>query len=122
MFGLFAAAALAASIVAPPAAGQDMAPRRGTRAIPTDAAKPTVRQPRVSRESLAIVACTARAAKQGQASFQDMRLVGRLTYLVTGTIVAPRGPRPRGSAAAWTFACTVRGGGEILAFKAKPAR
>lgn len=93
-----------------PGAGQAAGFQRHTPQVATDGVKPRPdRQGRVSKESLSIAACRARAARQGEATFKEMRLTGRSTYLVTGTIARRRGHL--------TYRCTVRGEGEILSFK-----
>jgi hypothetical protein len=92
--------------------------------IATDGVKPGVRQGRVSKESLSIAACRTRAARHGEATYKELRLAGRQTFLVTGTIIPSREERRRSSnraASRWTFSCTVRGEGEIVAFKTEPA-
>lgn len=117
MFALIAMAWVFA--VSPAAAGQASGFQRHTPAVATDGVKPGGRQGRVSRESLSIAACRARAAREGEASFKDMRLVGRYTYLVTGSI-APRRKAADRRGRARSYSCTVRGEGEILAFKIGP--
>lgn len=123
MFVIFATGislGLAVATDASPAAGFQRTPPT----IATDGVKPGGRQGRVSKESLSIAACRTRAARHGEASYKELRLAGRQTFLVTGTIVPSREQRRRSTnraASRWTFSCTVRGEGEILAFKTEPA-
>ena len=120
---MFEALAIAATLssLAAPAGGQAAGFRRDTPQVATDGVKPVGRQGRVSKESLSIAACRTRAARLGEATFKQLRLVDRTTYLVTGTIV--QGPDRRRARSVSTYRCTVRGEGEILAFKvAAPAR
>lgn len=111
---------LAVAADARPAVGFQRTPP----SIATDGVKPGSRQGRVSKESLSIVACRTRAARHGEATYKELRLAGRQTFLVTGTIVPSREERRRSSdraAGRWTFSCTVRGEGEIVAFRTEPA-
>ncbi|TFI57410.1 hypothetical protein E2493_15130 [Sphingomonas parva] len=86
--------------------------RRDTPAVAPQGGKGGQGMGRISKESVAIAACRARAATLGAATFGDLRLAGYRTYLITGTIVPPRG---RGRTL--SYRCTVRGAGEILDFK-----
>ena len=117
MFERITSAGIALLLAASPAVGQTAGFQRQTPAVATDSVKPVGRQGRVSRESLSIAACKARAARDGAATFKEMRLLGRHTFLVTGTIMPAR--RTSGQR---IYSCTVRGEGEILAFKTSPAR
>lgn len=114
------------SFAAAPAERQAAGFQRGTPQVATDGVKPVGRQGRVSRESLSIAACRARAARHGEARFKELRLAGRHTYLVTGTVLPNRSERrlhsDRRGHGPWTFSCTVRGEGEIVAFKVGPPR
>lgn len=104
------AAGVSLSLALSPGAGQAAGFQRQTPHVVTDGVKPRPgRQGRVSKESLSIAACRARASRQGQATFKEMRLAGPSTYLVIGTIARRRGHL--------TYRCTVRGEGEILSFK-----
>lgn len=122
MFEAFATAFILSSFPAPSAEGQAAGFRRGTPQVATESAKPVGRQGRVSRESLAIAACRARAARHGEATYKELRLAGYRTFLITGTIAPNRDAQRRRGRGPWSFSCKVRGEGEILDFQAGPAR
>lgn len=115
-------AAILTALAATPTGGQAAGFRRDTPQVATDSVKPVGRQGRVSRESLAIAACRTRAARHGAATYKELRLAGRHTYLITGTIAPSRAEQRRRGHGPWTFSCKVRGEGEILGFEAGPAR
>lgn len=107
---LMMTAGVSLALAVAPGASEAAGFQRQTPHVATDGVKPRPgRQGRVSKESLSIAACRARAARHGEATFKDMRLAGRGTYLVIGTIARRRGQL--------TYRCTVRGEGEILSFK-----
>lgn len=122
VFEALTTAAILSSLAAAPTEGQAAGFRRGTPQVATEATRPAGRQVRVSRESLAIAACRARAGRHGEATYKDLRLAGYRTFLVTGTIAPNRSEQRRLGRGPWTFRCTVRGEGEILDFKAGPAK
>jgi hypothetical protein len=98
---------------------------RNTLAVAAESAKPGMRGGRVSKESLAIAACRARAGRLGAATFGKLQLVARNIVLVAGTITPPPragGGRSSGGTGPQSYRCTVRGEGEILDFTTAPLR
>lgn len=122
MFEAFATVLILSSFPAPSMDGQAAGFRRGTPQVATESAKPVGRQGRVSRESLAIAACRARAARHGEATYKELRLAGYRTFFITGTIAPNRDAQRRRGRGPWRFSCKVRGEGEILDFRAVPAQ
>ena len=122
--GLLIAACIGPAAAQTPPAHFD----RGALATHTPAGKAASGAGLATRHSLAIAACRAAAAPYGKLIGNDLRLIDRHTYVVSGQVVpassgaAREAPDARGKSR--KFECKVTDTGKVLAqgFASSPAR
>ena len=91
----FISGLLIACSISPAAAQPPVKFDRAGIAAEPGAGKPTVRRGLVTRESLAIAACRKAAAPYGRLVGNDLQLLDRHTFLVSGMVTPPTGGAAR---------------------------
>jgi len=101
---------------------------RTSLAVPTASPKSTQRNGLVTRHSIAVAACRTAAARYGKLVGNDLRLLDRHTFLISGQIVPAKGSAarevPDPVRKAQQFDCKVTDTGQVLehTFGSPPSR